>query len=64
MLLGRLFDMLKHAPRGADVARRRRTFDGWIPGDAETGGVSARDHTETVKDYYDTLQSPHGLRLG
>ena len=53
MLLGRLFNSLKHAPRGADFARRRRTFDGWIDGVAETAGVNAGDYAETVKDYYD-----------
>ena len=53
MPLGRLLNSLKHAPRGANDARRRRTFDGWIGGEAETGGVSVRDYAETVTDYYD-----------
>jgi len=53
MLLGRLFNSLKHAPRGEDVARRRRTFDGSTDGAAEAGGARAHDHAETVKDYYD-----------
>ena len=53
MLLGRLFNSLKHAPRGANVTRRRRTFDGWTDGAAATGGASARDYTDTVKEYYD-----------